>query len=180
MINASHEVSWHSSESITRSIQMQIVDALRLGERSKASNQLLNLGHGNDLLRADDFVYILNYRAKSPDPLFVMETWRIMDEKEISLNNICSLLMVHALCKGGYLEEVGFMPWNANQYLDLMERQMVGMGKNEVTYSELLKLAVWKQNLPAAHEIWKDYIKHYSLSIIPLQKFIWSFTRWEI
>ena len=69
MINASHEVSWHSAESITRSIQMQIVDALRLGERSKASNQLLNLGRGNDLLRADDFVYILNYRAKSPDPL---------------------------------------------------------------------------------------------------------------
>ncbi|VVA34278.1 Hypothetical predicted protein [Prunus dulcis] len=69
MINAIHEVSWHSAESITRSIQMQIVDALRLGERSKASNQLLNLGRGNDLLRADDFVYILNYRAKSPDPL---------------------------------------------------------------------------------------------------------------
>ncbi|XP_016652639.1 PREDICTED: uncharacterized protein LOC103343742 isoform X1 [Prunus mume] len=40
---------------------------------------------------------------------FVMKTWRIMDEKEISLNNICSLLIVHALCKGGYLEEVGFM-----------------------------------------------------------------------
>ncbi|BBG96357.1 hypothetical protein Prudu_005142 [Prunus dulcis] len=168
MINASHEVSWHSAESITRSIQMQIVDALRLGERSKASNQLLNLGCGNDLLRADDFVYILNYRAKSPDPLFVMETWRIMDEKEISLNNICSLLMVHALCKGGYLEEAfklinflgespGIYPVlpiynsflracakmqsiiNANQCLDLMERQMVGMGKNEVTYSELLK-----------------------------------------
>ncbi|VVA34429.1 PREDICTED: pentatricopeptide repeat-containing [Prunus dulcis] len=221
MINASHEVSWHSAESITRSIQMQIVDALRLGERSKASNQLLNLGRGNDLLRADDFVYILNYRAESPDPLclieftcvlaeimrvsafellifvpdygnvksvkgkpsklcidtfcamdmfisFVMETWRIMDEKEISLNNICSLLMVHALCKGGYLEEAfklinflgespGIYPVlpiynsflracakmqsiiNANQCLDLMERQMVGMGKNEVTYSELLK-----------------------------------------
>ncbi|KAI5341809.1 hypothetical protein L3X38_009684 [Prunus dulcis] len=177
MINASHEVSWHSAESITRSIQMQIVDALRLGERSKSSNQLLNLGCGNDLLRADDFVYILNYRAKSPDPLFVMETWRIMDEKEISLNNICSLLMVHALCKGGYLEEAfklinflgespGIYPVlpiynsflracakmqsiiNANQCLDLMERQMVGMGKNEVTYSELLKVG----DLKSAYE----------------------------
>ncbi|CAB4298540.1 unnamed protein product [Prunus armeniaca] len=256
MINAGHEVSWHSAESITRSMQMQTVDALRLGERGKASNLLLNLGRGNDSLRADDFVYILNYCAKSPDPLkieftcvlseimrvsafellifvpdygtvksvkgkpsklyidtfcamnmfisFVMETWRIMDEKEISLNNICSLLMVQALCKGGYLEEAfklinflgespGIYPVlpiynsflracakmqsikNANQCLDLMEHQMVG--KNEVTYSELLKLAVWQQNLPAAHEIWKDYIKHYSLSIIPLRKFIWSFTR---
>ncbi|CAL8113903.1 unnamed protein product [Prunus armeniaca] len=204
MINAGHEVSWHRAESITRSIRMQTVDALRLGERGKASNLLLNLGRGNDSLRADDFVYILNYCAKSPDPLFVMETWRIMDEKEISLNNICSLLMVQALCKGGYLEEAfklinflgespGIYPVlpiynsflracakmqsikNANQCLDLMEHQMVG--KNEVTYSELLKLAVWQQNLPAAHEIWKDYIKHYSLSIIPLRKFIWSFTR---
>ncbi|CAB4268093.1 unnamed protein product [Prunus armeniaca] len=201
---AGHEVSWHRAESITRSIRMQTVDALRLGERGKASNLLLNLGRGNDSLRADDFVYILNYCAKSPDPLFVMETWRIMDEKEISLNNICSLLMVQALCKGGYLEEAfklinflgespGIYPVlpiynsflracakmqsikNANQCLDLMEHQMVG--KNEVTYSELLKLAVWQQNLPAAHEIWKDYIKHYSLSIIPLRKFIWSFTR---
>ncbi|KAI5341759.1 hypothetical protein L3X38_009634 [Prunus dulcis] len=199
-----HEVSWHSAESITRSMQMQIVDALRLGERGQASNLLLNLGHGNDSLRADDFIDILNYCAKSPDPLFVMETWRIMDEKEISLNNICSLLMVQSLCKGGYLEEafklinfLGEIPGiypvlpiynsflracakmqsikNANQCLDLMERQMVG--KNEVTYSELLKLAVWQQNLPAAHEIWKDYIKCYSLSIIPLRKFIWSFTR---
>lgn len=29
-----------------------------------------------------------------------------MDEKEISVNSICSLLMMQALCKGGYLEEV--------------------------------------------------------------------------
>ncbi|KAI5341776.1 hypothetical protein L3X38_009651 [Prunus dulcis] len=225
MINASHEVSWHSAESITRSIQMQIVDALRLGERSKASNQLLNLGRGNDLLRADDFVYILNYRAESPDPLCLIEFTCVLaeimrvsafellifvpdygnvksvkgkpsklcidtfcamdmfisfvmeDEKEISLNNICSLLMVHALCKGGYLEEAfklinflgespGIYPVlpiynsflracakmqsiiNANQYLDLMERQMVGMGKNEVTYSELLKVG----DLKSAYE----------------------------
>ena len=40
---------------------------------------------------------------------FVMETWRVMDEKEITLNNLCSLLMMQALCKGGYLEEVRFM-----------------------------------------------------------------------
>ena len=50
-------------------MQMQIVDALRLGERGQASNLLLNLGHGNDSLRADDFIDILNYCAKSPDPL---------------------------------------------------------------------------------------------------------------
>lgn len=198
------DVLWHGAESTTRGMQIQIVDALRLGERGKASNLLLNLSQGNDLLGADDFVYILNYCARSPDPLFVMEAWRIIDEKEISVNSRCALLMMQALCKGGYLEEAfklinflgeshGIYPIlptcnsflracakmqsivHANQCLDLMEQQMVG--KNEVTYSELLKLAVWQKNLSVAHELWKDYIKHYSMSIIPLRKFIWSFTR---
>lgn len=194
----------YGTESTTRSMQMQIVDALHLGDRSKASNLLLDLGHGNHSLRPDDFVHILNYCARSPDPLFVMETLRLMEEREIGLNEICCLLIVRALCKGGYLEEAfnlinflgerqGIYPilsvynsflgacakmrniFHANQCLDLMERQMVG--KNEVTYSELLKLAVWQKNLSAVHEIWKEYVKHYSFSIISLRKFIWSFTR---
>lgn len=183
---------------------MQIVNALHLGERSKASNLLLDLGHGNNSLRPDDFVNILNYCARSPDPLFVMETWRLMEERETGLNEKCYLLIIQALCKGGYLEEAfnlinflgerhGIYPVlsvynsflracakmqsiiHANQCLDLMERQMVG--KNEVTYSELLKLAVWQQNLSAVHEIWMEYVKHYSFSIIPLRKFIWSFMK---
>lgn len=29
-----------------------------------------------------------------------------MQEKEIRLDNLCSMLMLHALCKGGHLEEV--------------------------------------------------------------------------
>lgn len=194
----------YGRESIARSMQMQIVDALRLGERSKASNLLLDLGHGNYSLRPDDFVHILNYCARSPDPLFVMETWRLMEEREIGLNNICYFLIIRALCKGGYLEEAynlinflgekhgiypilsvynGFLRAcakmqsivHANQCLDLMEHRMVG--KNEVTYSELLKLAVWQQNLSAVHEIWREYVKHYSFSIFSLRKFIWSFTR---
>ena len=37
---------------------------------------------------------------------FVMETWKIMEERGIFLNNTCSLLMIEALCKGGYLDEV--------------------------------------------------------------------------
>ncbi|PQP98831.1 pentatricopeptide repeat-containing protein [Prunus yedoensis var. nudiflora] len=168
MINAGHEVSWHSAESITRSIQIQIVDALRLGERGKASNLLLNLGRGNDSLRADDFVYILNYCAKSPDPL-AFKLINFLGESP----GIYPVLPIY----NSFLRACAKMQSiiNANQCLDLMEHQMVG--KNEVTYSELLKLAVWQQNLPAAHEIWKDYIKHYSLSLIPLRKFIWSFTR---
>ncbi|MBA0823239.1 hypothetical protein Goarm_019983 [Gossypium armourianum] len=194
----------YGGEPLTKSIQVQIVDALRLGERSRASSLLLDLGNGNQSLKANDFVYILNYCARSPDPLFVMETWRLMEEKEIDLNNTCYLLMVRALCRGGYLEEASkFMKFlrenhgtypllpvyncflgacakmksiiHANQCLDLMELQRVG--KNEITYSVLLKLAVWQQDLSAAREIWEDYIKHYSLNIISLRRFIWSFTR---
>ncbi|XP_048331693.1 pentatricopeptide repeat-containing protein At1g76280 isoform X2 [Ziziphus jujuba] len=191
-----------SQETTTKSMQMQIVHALRMGDRSKASSLLSSLGHGNYSLRADDFVDILTYCARSPDPLFVLETWRIMKEKEISLDNICSLLMLRALCKGGYLEEAlnfinllgdgisqispiynSFLgacakmqnSTHANKCLDLMEQRLVG--KNEVTYIQLLKLAVGQKNLSAVHQIWNDYIKHYSLSIISLRKFIWSFTR---
>ncbi|CAK9178337.1 unnamed protein product [Ilex paraguariensis] len=133
-----------------------------------------------------------------------METWRAMEENDIEMNGRCYFLIIRALCKGGYLKEaftsmsiVGEKPdiypvlamYNnllgacarmnsinyANECLDLMELQMVG--KNEVTYAELLKLAVLQQNLLAVHEIWKEFVKHYSLSIISLRKFIWSFTR---
>ncbi|MBA0580517.1 hypothetical protein Gorai_022731 [Gossypium raimondii] len=203
-INGRNVFLGYGGEPLTKSIQVQIVDALRLGERSRASSLLLDFGNGNQSLKANDFVYILNYCARSPDPLFVMETWRLMEEKEIDLNNTCYLLMVRALCRGGYLEEAcKFMKFlrenhgtypllpvyncflgacakmksiiHANQCLDLMELQRVG--KNEITYSVLLKLAVWQQDLSAVREIWEDYIKHYSLNIISLRRFIWSFTR---
>ena len=39
------------------------------------------------------------------------------------------------------------------------------------------QLAVFRKNLSAAHEIWKEYMTYYSMSIISLRKFIWSFTR---
>ncbi|XP_040363919.1 pentatricopeptide repeat-containing protein At1g76280 isoform X3 [Rosa chinensis] len=203
-ISTGRDVLWNGAESTTMNLQIQIVKALKLGKRGEASNLLLSLGQGNDVKGADDFLHILKYCAMSPDPLFVMEAWTIMDEKEISLNSLCSALMVEALCNGGYLEEAlklinflkqshGIYPvlhvYNtflkactkmqsmvyANQCLELMERQKVG--KNEVTYALLLKLAVWQQNLSVARELWKDYIKHYSLSIIPLQKFLLSFSK---
>ncbi|EEF35064.1 pentatricopeptide repeat-containing protein, putative [Ricinus communis] len=194
----------YGEESTVKSIQKQILDALNLGERGRASNMLSDLGHANNLLRPNDFVDILRYCARSPDPLFAMETWRIMEEKEIGFNNISCLLMVRALCKGGYLEEAynlinfigekhGMNPslavYNsflgacskmrnlilANKCLDLMAHRM--SGKNEITYMQLLKLAVWQQNLSAVHEILKDYTKLYSPSILSLQNFIESFTR---
>ncbi|KAK9271255.1 hypothetical protein L1049_026845 [Liquidambar formosana] len=193
----------YGEESTIRSLRGKIVNALHLGERSKASSLLSDLGRGNYSLRANDFVHILEYCARSPDPLFAMETWRVMEEKEVVVNNKCWLLSIQALCKGGYLEEafklLNFLGENhdvyptlpiynnflgactrmrsvhhANQCLDLMERQVVG--KDEVTYSELLKLAVLQENLSAVYEIWNEYIKYYSLSIIALRKFVWSFT----
>lgn len=53
----------------TRYEQLQIVNALRLGERERASKMLLNIGYASGSLRADDFAYILNYCAETPDPL---------------------------------------------------------------------------------------------------------------
>uniref|UniRef100_A0A5B7C0F4 Pentacotripeptide-repeat region of PRORP domain-containing protein n=1 Tax=Davidia involucrata TaxID=16924 RepID=A0A5B7C0F4_DAVIN len=199
-----HGYLGYGKEPFIRSGQVQIVNALRLGERSRASSLLSDLGHRNHSLRADDFVYILEYCARSPDPLFVMETWRIMGEKVVDVDEKCCLLIIRALSKGGYLQEAfnlmsilgeshdiyPILPMynnllgacarmqcvnHANDCLDLMERKMVG--KNEVTYAELLKLAVLQQNLSAVHEIWKEYIKYYSLNIISLRKFVWSFTR---
>ncbi|KAG9144451.1 hypothetical protein Leryth_014493 [Lithospermum erythrorhizon] len=181
----------------------QIVAALQFGERRRASTLLSEFSNGTYILSADDFQYILQYCAKSPDPSFALEIWKLMEEKEISNSGKCYLLTVRALCKGGYLKEafnmmkiLGETPGTypilsayncllgssiqmknsyVNECLDLMEQQMVG--KNHVTYAELLKLAVLQQNLSAVHEIWKECIKHYSFSIIALRKFIWSFTR---
>ncbi|KAJ6713112.1 PENTATRICOPEPTIDE REPEAT-CONTAINING PROTEIN [Salix purpurea] len=127
-----------------------------------------------------------------------------MEEKEVGLDSKCYLLMIRALCKGGYLEEAsnmidfigeshGIYPtlpvYNtfleacsemsradyADQCLQLMEQRMVG--KDEVTYTMLLKLAVSQWNLSAVYEIWEDYIKHFSPSILTLRNFVWSFTR---
>ncbi|XP_042480885.1 pentatricopeptide repeat-containing protein At1g76280 isoform X2 [Macadamia integrifolia] len=191
-------------ESIIRSVQAQVVDALRCGERERASNLLSNVSTGSDSLRSDDFLYILDYCARSPDPLFVMETWRIMEEKEVAISRRCYFRIIRALCKGGYVEEAfnwlnflggkhqtyPILPMynsllngcaqmqsmmHASRCLDLMEERM--MGKSEVTYYELLKLAVYQGNLSAVHEIWKEWAKYYSPSIISLRKFIWSFAK---
>ncbi|PIA46252.1 hypothetical protein AQUCO_01500044v1 [Aquilegia coerulea] len=196
-------VSDIGAKSVTRVLQSQIVNALHLGERDKASNILSSLSHGNDPLRSDDFVCILDYCARSPDPLFVMETWRIMEEKEIGMNTTCYMLIIQALTKGGYLEEafnwlsyLGGIPHSVpdlpmynvflsgcirmrsighiDSCLELMENQMVG--KSEDTYWELLKLAVLQENLYAVHEIWKEYTKYYSPDITFLRKVIKCFT----
>ncbi|KAM7250277.1 hypothetical protein ACFE04_022160 [Oxalis oulophora] len=180
---------------------------ITINERSAASDFLSALtrhDNNNNLLTPHDFIPILTYCATLPDPLFVMETWRTMEDKGVGFNDKCYVLMMRALCRGGYLQEAfnfmnylreshGIFPilpvYNsflracskmksinyADQCLVLMDKGRVG--KNEITYNEILKLAVWQQNLSVVHEIWKDYVKHYSLSMIVLRKFICSFTR---
>ncbi|XP_019054371.1 PREDICTED: pentatricopeptide repeat-containing protein At1g76280 isoform X2 [Nelumbo nucifera] len=135
---------------------------------------------------------------------FVLETWKFMEEKGIVMNKRCYMSITRALSKGGYLDEAfnwlaflgddhqkcPVLPMcniflngcgqmqrldHANYCLDLMEHQLTG--KSEVTYWELLKLAVWQQSLSTVHEIWKECTKYYNPSIILLRKFIWSYTR---
>lgn len=50
------------------------------------------------------------------------------------------------------------------------------VGKSEITYCELLKLAVFQRNLSAVNDLWKDCNKYYSPSIIIQRKFLWAFS----
>ncbi|GFP87155.1 pentatricopeptide repeat-containing protein at1g76280 [Phtheirospermum japonicum] len=56
-------------EPIERSMQDKIVNELYLGERSRASHMLSELGRGGQALQAGDFISILQYCARAPDPL---------------------------------------------------------------------------------------------------------------
>ncbi|XP_057776974.1 pentatricopeptide repeat-containing protein At1g76280 isoform X2 [Salvia miltiorrhiza] len=192
------------TKSIARKLGEEVINALHLGQRSRASDLLSQLGNGERALKVRSFIPILQFCASAPDPLFAMETWKLMMEKDVKLSGKCYFFTIKALCKGGYLDEafnilsiqrehseiyptlrvynyllkasVQMNSLNhANEVLHLMEQE--GMLKDIITYSQLLKLAVMQQNLSAVHEIWKDCINYYSLSIITLRKFIWAFTR---
>ncbi|KAL5974427.1 hypothetical protein ACLOJK_031092 [Asimina triloba] len=194
--------SWEPSA--LRLMQVQIVKALRSGERGQASELLLNLTKRKEPLRRDDFLYILEYCSTSPDPLFALETWRLMQQKEIPVNRRCCMFIIRSLSKGGYLKEAydwltflgGHHETNpslpmynillngcaemqssdhADYCLGLMDDRQIG--KSEITYWELLKLAVSKQNLSVVHEIWKECTNYYNPSIVSLRKFVWSFAR---
>ncbi|CAN4094074.1 unnamed protein product [Withania somnifera] len=102
----------HVREPVSRSAQKQIVDALVSGERSRAVSLLYEFSFGNNKLSANDFASILQSCARLPDPLVVMETWKIMEEKEINISDKCYSLAVRALCKGGYLKELAVLQQN--------------------------------------------------------------------
>ncbi|KAH7844020.1 hypothetical protein Vadar_023426 [Vaccinium darrowii] len=89
-----------------RSVQMQIVNALRFNERSRASSLLSDIGRKNIALTANDFVYILEYCARSTDPLeglrmIIYFPMAIM-QPMVSVFEICrvleyEMLLAHAL-----------------------------------------------------------------------------------
>lgn len=59
----------YGAKSSTDSMQKQIVGALGMGERGRASNLLSNFCNENNSLRVADFLDILEYCARAPDPL---------------------------------------------------------------------------------------------------------------
>ncbi|KAL8531447.1 hypothetical protein ACS0TY_008156 [Phlomoides rotata] len=193
----------HAKEPIARRKQEEIVNALHLGERSRASQLLTEFGNSDRALKVQSFFPIFEYCSRTPDPLFAMETWKLMMEKDIKLSGICYFFTIKALCKGGYLEEafgiISVLRENsdihptlpvynnllkacvrmkslkyASECLQLMKQD--GVGHDIFTYTYLLELAVLQQDVSVVHEIWRECVNRHSLDIITLQKFVWSFT----
>ncbi|XP_040383427.1 pentatricopeptide repeat-containing protein At1g76280 isoform X2 [Oryza brachyantha] len=202
MVSEYDEFKWMTSFA-SRSIQADIVGALRRGDRQQASLLLLNLQQTNRPLTSEDFHYILEYCATAPDPLFVMEAFELMEEKAVHTSQIVHRSVTRALSKGGYSKEA--IHWltllgekdsnhlslpifniflsgcvsttkqsDVEWCLEKMETCL--LGKSEITYCELLKLAVFRRNLPAVHDIWKDCTRNYHPSIILHRKFVRALT----
>lgn len=137
-----------------------------MGQRGVASDLLSQLGSGEQAPRVRSFIPILQYCARMPDPLFALETWKLMMEMDVKLSGKCYFFTMKALCKAGYLEEAfsilsmqredsdvypTLRVYNyllkasirlnslnhANEVLHLMEQE--GMLKDIITYYQLLK-----------------------------------------
>ncbi|KAF0913796.1 hypothetical protein E2562_024883, partial [Oryza meyeriana var. granulata] len=201
-LNEYDEFKWMTSLA-SRSIQADIVGALRSGDRQQASLLLSNLQQTNRALTSEDFSYILDYCATAPDPLFVTEALKLMEENAVHMSQRVYRSVTRALSKGGYSKEA--MHWlthlveneSSHNYLPIFNIFLSGcgsttkhsdveyclekmetylLGKSEITYGELLKLAVFKRNLSAVYDIWKDCSRNYSPSIILQRKFVRALT----
>jgi len=104
MIAEYDNLTWKTS--LVRSMQADIVNALRRGDRQRASMILSNFQNTDWALTKDDFSYILEYCAEAPDPLFVMETLEFMEEKAIGMSKGIYRYVIRALSRGGYSKEV--------------------------------------------------------------------------
>lgn len=201
MITENDDFTWKTS--FVRPMQSEVVNALRRGDRQRASLILSNFHHTKESLTKEDFSYILEYCAEAPDPLFVMETLELMEEKAIGMSKSIYRYVIRALSRGGYAKEA--LHWlallgekesthattpifniflnacgsranlkDAENCLEILENLF--LGKSEITYCELLKLAVLQGNLPAAYDIWKECSRYYSPSIITQRRFIRALT----
>lgn len=56
----------------TRLLQLQVINALRKGDKQQASKFLFNLGEVKDYLSPNSFAYILEYCASNGDPLVMI------------------------------------------------------------------------------------------------------------
>uniref|UniRef100_A0A453IZI2 Pentacotripeptide-repeat region of PRORP domain-containing protein n=1 Tax=Aegilops tauschii subsp. strangulata TaxID=200361 RepID=A0A453IZI2_AEGTS len=144
-----------------------IVNALRKGDRQRASIMLSNLQQTKEALTSEDFSYILEYCAEAPDPLFVMETLELMNVKSIGISKSHYRSVTRALSQGGYSKEAlklltllgekecsyAALPIfniflsacstnlnDAESCLEIMENHL--LGKSEITFCELLKRMV--------------------------------------
>lgn len=70
MANPGAEGYW-LGDPIAKRMQEEVLNALHLGERRRASHLLSELGGGERALQAGDFIPILQYCARTPDPLVV-------------------------------------------------------------------------------------------------------------
>lgn len=61
------DFTWKTS--FVRPMQSEVVNALRRGDRQRASLILSNFHHTKEALTKEDFYYILEYCAEAPDPL---------------------------------------------------------------------------------------------------------------
>jgi hypothetical protein len=61
------DFTWKTS--FVRPMQSEVVNALRRGDRQRASMLLSNFHHTKEALTKEDFSYILEYCAEAPDPL---------------------------------------------------------------------------------------------------------------
>uniref|UniRef100_A0A453J0E1 Pentacotripeptide-repeat region of PRORP domain-containing protein n=1 Tax=Aegilops tauschii subsp. strangulata TaxID=200361 RepID=A0A453J0E1_AEGTS len=195
-----HDFTWKTSMA-SRFMQTDIVNALRKGDRQRASIMLSNLQQTKEALTSEDFSYILEYCAEAPDPLFVMETLELMNVKSIGISKSHYRSVTRALSQGGYSKEAlklltllgekecsyAALPIfniflsacstnlnDAESCLEIMENHL--LGKSEITFCELLKVVVLQRNLSAVHDLWKDCTRYYSPSIVTQRKFVKAFS----
>ncbi|KAL8141009.1 hypothetical protein V2J09_007030 [Rumex salicifolius] len=174
--------------SFSNPLAVKILHALQIGDASNASDLLSNVSCGQHAFCADDFAYILGYCVRNPHPTFAMETWKILEERNI-VSDKCYLHIIRSLCNAGNLEEaLAFVKCVGDQLrtsfiLDLYNCLLLACIRfqdEDHAYQclDLLDsqlLAVWKKNLSVVHEIWKEYVKYYNMNIISLRNFIRAF-----